>query len=50
MNDDGNGPGGDGGSGHGFVGIRERVALLGGDFAAAPKAHGLALRVRLPLA
>jgi signal transduction histidine kinase len=50
--DDGAGAraGGGGGTGRGLAGIRERVALLGGELVAAPQAHGFALRVTLPLA
>jgi signal transduction histidine kinase len=43
--------GGDGSSagGQGLIGIRERVAILGGSLEARPKAHGFELRARLPL-
>ena len=50
VTDDGNGAGAGGGTGHGLAGIRERVALLGGDFVAGPRARGFAVRVTLPLA
>jgi signal transduction histidine kinase len=37
-------------SGHGLVGMRERVAMLGGELDAAPTAVGFAVRARLPVA
>jgi signal transduction histidine kinase len=50
VRDDGDGGGPGGGSGRGLAGLRERVGLLGGEFAAGPRADGFALCVRLPLA
>jgi signal transduction histidine kinase len=37
------------GSGNGLTGMRERVALLNGDFAAGETAHGFKVSARLPL-
>ncbi|MEV1171710.1 ATP-binding protein [Nonomuraea sp. NPDC049784] len=47
--DDGRGAAGHG-SGHGIAGMRERVALLGGDFSAGPQpGGGFRVTARLPL-
>ena len=50
VSDDGSGAAAREGTGHGIAGIRERVALLGGEFVAGPRAQGFALRVTLPVA
>ena len=49
VSDDGDGSGPGGGSGRGLAGVRERVALLGGEFVAGPRTRGFALRVTLPV-
>ena len=50
MSDDGRGGGDGGGSGHGLVGMRERVSVYGGELEAGPQAGGgFRLRATLPV-
>jgi signal transduction histidine kinase len=37
------------GTGHGLIGMRERVAMFGGDLDAMPTVNGFAVRARLPI-
>jgi signal transduction histidine kinase len=47
---DGGAGGGFGGSGHGIIGMRERVTLLGGEFSADPRpGYGFQVIARIPL-
>jgi len=51
ISDDGRGGGDGGGSGHGLVGMRERVSVYGGELEAGPQADGgFRLRATLPIA
>jgi signal transduction histidine kinase len=48
--DDGNGTGGGTGGGHGLVGLRERIAVAGGELDAGPRTGGgFQVRARLPM-
>jgi signal transduction histidine kinase len=50
VTDDGRGPGGTNGHGHGLVGMRERALLYGGDLSAgAGDGGGYTVRARLPI-
>jgi signal transduction histidine kinase len=51
VSDDGCGDGKGEGSGHGLVGMRERISVYGGELEAGPQPQGgFRLRARLPVA
>jgi signal transduction histidine kinase len=50
VTDTGRRPAGGDGTGHGLVGMRERVTLFGGELEAGRREGGFAVRARLPLA
>lgn len=50
VRDDGIGSSGNVREGHGLIGMRERVALLGGQLSVEPTPTGLTVSARLPAA